>query len=87
MSRKDKLVRITIALPASLKEKMQQTNTNWSEAIREMIAQRLEEGEADMSEAVILNEMVKRPAPKNWSGLKPIKRWRRGTGSYYGRLS
>ena len=80
MSRsKDKLVRTTITLPASLKEKMQQTSTNWSEAIREMIAQRLEEGEADMVEAVILNERVKRPAPKNWSGLKAIKQRRRGT--------
>jgi hypothetical protein len=83
MSRsKDKLVRTTITLPASLKEKMQETDTNWSEAIREMILQRLEEeGHADMAEAVILNERVKRPAPKNWSSLKVVKQWRRRTSS------
>jgi hypothetical protein len=83
MSRsKDRLVRTTITLPASLKQKMDQTETNWSEAIREMIAQRLEEeGQADMAEAVILNERVKRQAPKGWSSLKVIKQWRRRTNS------
>jgi hypothetical protein len=80
--RKDRLVRTTITLPASLREKMQETDTNWSEAIREMIAQRIEEeGQPDMAEAVILNERVKRPAPKDWSALKVIKQWRRRTNS------
>lgn len=79
---KDKLVRTTITLPASLKEKMDETNTNWSEAIREMIAQRIdEEGQTDMAEAVILNERVKRSAPKDWSSLRVIKQWRRRTNS------
>ncbi len=80
--RKEKLVRTTIALPASLKEKMEQTDTNWSEAIREMISQRLEEeGQADMAEAVILNERIRRPAPKNWQSLRVIKQWRRRMNS------
>jgi len=80
--RKDKLVRTTITLPASLKVKMDETDTNWSEAIREMIAHRIdEEGQTDMAEAVILNERVKRPAPKNWSAMKVIKQWRRRTNS------
>ena len=75
---KDKLVRTTITLPASLKEKMERTDTNWSEAIREMIAQRLEEeGREGMAEAVILNERIRRPAPKGWSAEKVIKEWRR----------
>lgn len=79
---KERLVRTTITLPVSLKEKMEQTDTNWSEAIREMVAQRLEEeGQTDMAEAVILNERVKRAAPKGWSGLKVIKQWRRRTSS------
>jgi hypothetical protein len=79
---KEVLVRTTITLPASLKEKMRQTDTNWSEAIREMIAQRLdEEGRADMAEAVILNERVRRPAPKNWNAEKVIKQWRRRMSS------
>jgi len=78
---KDKLVRTTITLPSSLKEKMQRTDVNWSEAIRQMISQRLEEeGEPNMVEAVILNERVRRDAPKGWSSLEVIKQWRRKRG-------
>ena len=80
--RKDKLVRTTIAIPSSLKEKMARTNENWSEVIREVLTQLLEEeGEADMAEAVILNERVRRPAPRDWSSLQVIKQWRRRTNS------
>ncbi len=75
---RDKLVRTTITIPSSLKEKMTHTNVNWSEAIRQMISQRLEEeGQPNMAEAVILNERVKRDAPKEWNSLEVIKRWRR----------
>jgi hypothetical protein len=74
----EKLVRTTITLPTSLKEKMNRVEANWSEEIREMIRQRIEEeGEADMAEAVILNERVKRRAPKDWNSLSVIKQWRR----------
>lgn len=31
----------------------------------------------DMAEAVILNERVKRRAPKGWRSLDVIKKWRR----------
>ncbi len=79
---KGKLVRTTITLPASLKEKMSHANTNWSEVVREMISQRLEEeGQPNMAEAVILNERVKRSAPRDWDSLKVIKQWRRKTSS------
>ncbi|MDG6906674.1 MAG: hypothetical protein JRN20_12915 [Nitrososphaerota archaeon] len=75
---KERLVRTTITLPASLKEKMDQTETNWSEEIREMISQRVEEeGKGDMAEAVILNERVKRQASKDWNALTVIKQWRK----------
>jgi hypothetical protein len=80
--RKERLVRTTIAVPASLKEKMAQAKVNWSEEIREMVSQRLEDkGQPDMAEAVILNERVRRPAPKGWSSLEVIKKWRRKTSS------
>ncbi|MBI3858897.1 MAG: hypothetical protein HY296_01450 [Thaumarchaeota archaeon] len=80
--RKGRLVRTTIAIPASLKEKMAQADVNWSEAIREMVSQRLEdEGQPDVAAAVILNERVRRPAPKGWSSLGAIKQWRRKTSS------
>lgn len=65
-------------MPSSLKDKMEQTDANWSRVIREMIAQRVEEeGEGDMAEAVILNERVRRLAPKDWNSLQVIKKWRR----------
>jgi hypothetical protein len=80
---KDKLVRTTITLPASLKDRMERMDTNWSEAIREMITQRLEEeGQGGMAEAVILNERIRRPAPKGWSTEKVIKQWRRRRNSW-----
>jgi len=61
---------------------MTRSDENWSQVIREMIRERIEEeGEADMAEAVILNERVKRPAPKNWSSLQVIKQWRRRTST------
>lgn len=77
-AKKDKLVRTTITLPSSLKERMARADENWSEVIREVLTQRLEEeGETDMAEAVILNERIRRPAPKDWSSLQVIKQWRR----------
>ena len=80
--RKERLVRTTITIPAWLKEKMSQVDVNWSEAIREMVTERLEdEGQPDMAEAIILNERVRRPAPKGWSSLEVIKQWRRKTSS------
>jgi hypothetical protein len=75
--RADRMVRTTITLPAYLKEKMDRVEVNWSEEIREMISERIEEeGEGDMAEAVILNEKVKRRAPKDWTALSVIKQWR-----------
>jgi len=62
--------------------KMTRSNENWSQVIREMIRQRIEEeGEMDMVEAIILNEKARRPAPKNWSSLQMIKQWRRRTSA------
>ena len=79
---RSKLVRTTITIPASLKERMTEANANWSEVVREIISQRLEEeSQPDMAEAVILNERVKRPAPKGWSSLGVIKQWRKKTSS------
>lgn len=78
MSKKrERPVRTTITLPASLKAKIDREDESWSEVIREMLKQRIEEeSEADMAEAVILNERVRRPAPK-----EVIKQWRRKPNS------
>lgn len=77
--RRERLVRTTFTLPASLKEKMSEVRANWSEEIREMVGQRLAEDEElpDMTEALLLNERVRRPAPRGWSSLEEIKRWRK----------
>ena len=75
---KERMVRTTITLPLSLKEKMSQTNVNWSEEVRQMIMQRLEEeGQPNMTEALILNEKIRRDAPKDWNSLEVIKKWRK----------
>jgi hypothetical protein len=59
---------------------MEKFDENWSELIRETIRQRIEEeGEPDVSEAMILNERVKRAAPAGWSSLQVIKQRRRRT--------
>ncbi len=80
--KREKLVRTTITLPSSLKEEMSRTDENWSEVIRELLTRRLEEeGEADMAEAVILTERVRRPARGEWNSLRVIKEWRRRTTS------
>ncbi len=74
----DRMVRTTITLPLSLKEKMDRTDVNWSEELRGMISQRIEaEGQPNMAEAVILNEKVRRDAPENWDSLEVIKQWRK----------
>lgn len=78
--KKERLTRTTITIPASMKEAMSRTGTNWSEEIREMIAQRLEEnegGRGDMARAVIINERVKRRAPAGWKSIEEIKKWRK----------
>lgn len=78
--RKERLVRTTITIPVSMKERMSHVGGNWSEMIREMISQKIEEGgRSDMAEAVILNERVKRPALKGWNSVDVIKQWRRKT--------
>ena len=80
--RKERLVRTTITLPASLKAKMSATETNWSEEIREMIEERLgDDGVPNMAEALILNERARRKAPAGWSSLAEIKKWRKSASS------
>ena len=55
---------------------MDRIETNWSEEIREMTSERIEEeDEGDM--AVVLNERVRRRAPEDWNALSVIKQWRR----------
>ena len=52
------------------------SNSAWE--MPDMISEGVkEEGEPEMAEAVILNERVKRAAPKDWNSSDAIKKWRR----------
>ncbi len=71
------MVRTSITMPGSLKERMEEVDVNWSSEIREMIKRRLEqEGDVDGVEAVILNERLRRRAPEGWDSVEAIRLWR-----------
>ncbi len=71
------MTRICISLPRSLKRRMDTVDVNWSAFIREAIKQRLEhESERDVAEAVLINERLRRPAPKVWDSTRVIRYWR-----------
>lgn len=75
-AKRQKLVRTSIALPASLKRRMDQSDLNWSQVAREAIAAKLEEGCSNVAEAVLLNERLRRKAPPGWDSTRVIKQWR-----------
>ncbi len=75
--KEDRMVRTSITMPGSLKERMEEVDVNWSSEIREMIKRRLEqEGDVDGVEAVILNERLRRRAPEGWDSVEAIRLWR-----------
>ena len=66
-----------MTIPRWLKEEMDKVGINWSAVVREAIRLRLEnEREKDVVEAVLLNEKLKRKAPKGWDSAKVIRLWR-----------
>jgi hypothetical protein len=79
MLKKERLVRTTVTLPTALKEQMSRVRINWSQEIREMISQRLDEDEDTpyMAEAVILNDRLRRLAPLGWKSLEEVKKRRK----------
>lgn len=51
---------------------------NWSEVVRQAIIAKLrEEEERNLAEAVLINERLRREAPKEWDSTRVIKEWRR----------
>ncbi|MFQ5711755.1 MAG: hypothetical protein ACE5GD_08245 [Candidatus Geothermarchaeales archaeon] len=73
----DRMVRTSITIPRSLKERMDEVDVNWSSEIREIIKRRLEqEVENDTVEAVLLNERLRRRAPEGWDSAEAIRLWR-----------
>ncbi len=75
--RSEKMTRTSVTIPYSLKKKMDNADVNWSAVFREAISRRLEYGrERNTSEAVLLNERLRRKAPEGWDSTKVIRFWR-----------
>ncbi len=73
----EKMVRTSISIPESMKEEMQKVNANWSAIMREAIERKLKsEAETDRIEAVLINERLRRKAPKGCDSAKVIRIWR-----------
>ncbi len=72
-----KMTRTSVTVPSSLKKEMDSVDVNWSAVVREAIRRRLEYGrERNLSEAVLLNEKLRRKAPEGWDSAKVIRFWR-----------
>ena len=72
-----KMTRTSVTVPSSLKKEMDRMDVNWSAVVREAIRRRLEYGqERNLSEAVLLNEKLRRKAPEGWDSAKVIRFWR-----------
>ncbi len=73
----DRMTRTSISLPGRLKREMEASKVNWSLYLRGAIAERLSrEAERNVAEAVLLNERLRRKAPKGWDSAKVIRDWR-----------
>lgn len=72
-----KTERTSISLPESLKRQMDNVDINWSALLRETIVQRLNrESQRDLAEALMINERLRRKAPKGWDSTRVIRQWR-----------
>lgn len=73
----ERLVRTSIAIPASLKKEMEKSGLNWSSILRDAIRRSLEnERQKNVVEAVLINEKLRRKAPEGWDSAEEIRRWR-----------
>lgn len=73
----EKMVRTSVTIPESMKEEMDRFEVNWSAVVREAIRRKLEgEYEKNVIEAVLINEKLRRKAPKGWDSTEVIKSWR-----------
>ncbi len=70
---------ITIRIDPEIKKRMRKYSyINWSEVIRKAILDKLmEEEKKNIAEALIINEKLRRKAPKGWDSTEVIKQWRK----------
>jgi Arc/MetJ-type ribon-helix-helix transcriptional regulator len=69
---------ITIRIDPEIKKRMRRYSyINWSEVVRRAILEKLEEEEKkNVAEALLINEKLRRKAPKGWNSVEVIRRWR-----------
>lgn len=69
---------LTVKVDEELRESMRRLrHVNWSEVIRESIRRKIEEENGrNIAEAVLINEKLRKAAPKGWDSTKVIREWR-----------
>jgi len=71
------MTRTSVTIPESLKKEMSKVDINWSAVLREAIKRKLAyESEKDIVEAILINERLRRKAPKGWDSTRVIRVWR-----------
>lgn len=76
-SSREKMTRTSVTIPESLKKEMSKVDINWSAVLREAIKRKLAyESEKDIVEAILINERLRRKAPKGWDSTRVIRVWR-----------
>jgi len=72
------MVVISVRVNEEIKKRMEKLkHINWSEVIRKAIIEVLEEEEGrNLARAVLLNEKIRKKAPKGWNSTEVIRFWR-----------
>jgi len=73
-----KMAIISVRVNDEIKKRMDKLkHINWSEVIRRAIIEVLKEEEGrNIARAVLLNEKIRKKAPKGWSSVEVIRYWR-----------
>ena len=69
---------IVVRIDPEIKKRMRKySHINWSEVVRQAILARLREEERrSLAEALLINEELRRKAPKGWDSARVIREWR-----------
>ena len=72
------MTNISVRIDSELKEKMDSLkHLNWSEVIRKAIKSKIQkETEINKAKAVLLNEKIRKIAPKNFNSVDIIRKFR-----------
>ena len=72
------MVNISVRVDEKMKKEMERLNqVNWSEVIRAAIKERLnQEKQKNLAKAVLINEKIRKTAPKGYDSTKVIREWR-----------